>query len=548
MVAWLRNWGHACERLQVVARRAARTDAGMVHRGAGAERGCALMAGRTIERGRDVGRGLAHYPASAGVARGAARRDARVVEGCACKAHKTLVASHAVCGCCYVGRGLRDRRHAGEAAAVMAGGAPGGDPGVVHGRAWPEGSRVLVAGRAVERRRDVGRRLANHAARAGVARGAARCDARVIKGCAREADETLVAGHAIRGCRDVGRGLRDRRYAGEAATVMAGGAAGGDPGVVHGRAWPEGCRALVAGRAIKRGRNVGRRLTNHAARAGVARGAARRDARVIEGCACKADETLVAGHAVCGRCDMGRWLRDWRDAGEAAAVVAGGAARGDAGVVHRRVGAIRRALVARRAGLRGRDMVRGHAARRACEGRETLMAGRAIGAGRDVRRGLRDGRDAGKAAAVVAGGAARGDAGMVHGRAGTERRRGFVAGRAIERGREMRGWLRDRRDAREGLAAVAGGAPGGDPGVVHLAAREAREPGLVAGRAVRRCREMAGGLRDGRHTREAAAVVASGAARGDAGVVHRRVGAIRRALVARRAGLRGRNVVRGHAA
>ncbi len=309
-----------------------------------------------------------------------------------------------------------------------------------------------------------------------------------------------MAGRAIGRGRDVGRGLRDRRHAGEAAAVVAGGAARGDAGVVHGRAGAEGGRGLVAGRAIERGRKM-----------------------------------------------RGR-LRDRRHAREGLAAMACGAARGDPGVVHRRVGAVCRAFVARRAGLRVRDMVRGHAARRACEGRETHMACRAIGAGRDVRRGLRDGRDAGKAAAVVASGASRRDAGMVHGNAGAERRRGLVAGRAIERGREMRGWLRDRRDAREGLAAVAGGAPGGDPGVVHLAAREAREPGLVAGRAVRRCREMTGGLRDGRHAREAAAVVAGGAARGDAGMVHRRVGAVGRAFVARRAGLRGRDMVRGHAA
>ena len=76
---------------------------------------------------------------------------------------------------------------------------------------WPEGVRTLVAGRAIERGRNVVRRFANHAARAGVARGAARRDAHVNEGSPREAHKTLMAGGAIGhgGCASrCGRGLR----------------------------------------------------------------------------------------------------------------------------------------------------------------------------------------------------------------------------------------------------------------------------------------------------------------------------------------------------
>ena len=83
--------------------------------------------------------------------------------------------------------------------------------------------------------------LADHAARAGVAAGAARGDARVIERTAREAHEARVAGHAIGRRRDVVGGL-DRGDAGEGLAIVAGGAPGRDARVVH-RGAGEGRRA-----------------------------------------------------------------------------------------------------------------------------------------------------------------------------------------------------------------------------------------------------------------------------------------------------------------
>ena len=158
--------------------------------------------------------------------------------------------------------------------------------------------------------------------------------------------------------------------------------------------------------------------------------------------------------------------------------MAGGAPRRDARVVHRRVGAVGRACVARRAWLRGRDMVRWHAARGPCKARETRVTGHAVSGCCNVVRRLRHRGGAGEAAAVVTGGAAGRDARVAHGRAGTEGGRGLVTGRTIGRGREMRGRLRNLSNARERLAAVAGGAARSDAGVIHLAAPKVVNPAL----------------------------------------------------------------------
>ena len=186
----------------------------------------------------------------------------------------------------------------------MTGGAAGRDARVVHRRSRAEGRRAAVTGRAILRCGNVGGGLAHHAARAGVAAGAARGDARAIERASREADEARVAGDAVgRGC-NVGRGLRDRRDASEGLAIVTGGAAGRDARVVHRRSRAEGRRAAVTGRAILRCGNVGGGLADHAARAGVAAGAARCDARVIERASREADEAGVAGNAVGRGCDV----------------------------------------------------------------------------------------------------------------------------------------------------------------------------------------------------------------------------------------------------
>ena len=77
-------------------------------------------------------------------------------------------------------------------------------------------------------------------------------------------------------------------------------------------------------------------LADDAARAGVAAGAARGDARVIERCACEAHEAGVAGDAVGRRGDVVGGFGDGLDTSERLAVVTGGASRGDARVVHGR--------------------------------------------------------------------------------------------------------------------------------------------------------------------------------------------------------------------
>ncbi len=65
-----------------------------------------------------------------------------------------------------------------------------------------------------------------------------------------------------------------------------------------------------------------------------------------------------------------------------------------------------------------------------------FVTGLARCAGDDVRAGFGDRGHALEAAAVMAGGTARGDAGVVHRRAG-ERGRGFMAGLATGRGRDV---------------------------------------------------------------------------------------------------------------
>ena len=105
-------------------------------------------------------------------------------------------------------------------------------------------------------------------------------------------------------------------------------------------------------------------LADHAAGAGVTAGAARGDARVIERASREADEARVAGNAIGRGCDVGRGLRDRRDAGEGLAIVTGGAAGRDACVIHESVGechGISVTGVARR--RRRRDVICWHARR-----------------------------------------------------------------------------------------------------------------------------------------------------------------------------------------
>jgi hypothetical protein len=107
---------------------------------------------------------------------------------------------------------------------------------------------------------------------------------------------------------------------------------------------------------------------------------------------------------------VGRGLRDRGDAGEAAAVVAGGAARNDAGVIHRRVGPIRRAFVACRARLRSRNVVRGHSTSGTGESQRAPVTGFAGRPGGDVVCRL-----AKSLRAVMAGCTSRCNAGMIEG-------------------------------------------------------------------------------------------------------------------------------------
>ena len=160
----------------------------------------------------------------------------------------------------------------------------------------------------------------------------------MIEARSRESDEARVAGDAISRRREVIGGLGDRRDTKERLPVVTGGAARGDARVVHGRVRAEGCRALMTRRAILAGGDVVGGFADDAARAGVAAGAARSDARVIERCACEAHEAGVAGDAVGGCCDVVGGFGDGRDTGERLAVVTGGASRGDARVVHGRIG------------------------------------------------------------------------------------------------------------------------------------------------------------------------------------------------------------------
>ena len=116
--------------------------------------------------------------------------------------------------------------------------------------------------------------------------------------------------------------------------------------MVHGRVRAEGCRARMTRRAILRGRDVVGGLANHAARAGVATGAARGDAGVIEARSRESDEARVAGDAISRRREVIGGLGDRRDTKERLPVVTGGAARGDARVVHGRIGKRHRIPVA----------------------------------------------------------------------------------------------------------------------------------------------------------------------------------------------------------
>ena len=129
-------------------------------------------------------------------------------------------------------------------------------------------------------------------------------------------------------------------------------------------------------------------------------------------------------------------------------------------------------------------MVRGHAARSPRKAGEPRMTGRAIGAGGNMCRRLRDRGDTGKTGAVVTGGTPGHDPSVIHRCAGAEGRRYLVACRAIGRGRDVARGLRFRHDTCEGLAAVAGGAPGGDPGVIHFTPAKVVNPALLAGHAV----------------------------------------------------------------
>jgi hypothetical protein len=89
--------------------------------------------------------------------------------------------------------------------------------------------------------------LADDTARAGVAAGAARGDARVIESSSREAHEAGVAGDAIGRRGDVVGGFGDGSDTGERLAVVTGGAPRGDARVVHGRVRAEGGRAPMAG-------------------------------------------------------------------------------------------------------------------------------------------------------------------------------------------------------------------------------------------------------------------------------------------------------------
>jgi len=145
---------------------------------------------------------------------------------------------------------------------------------VVHGRVRAEGRGARMTRRAILAGGDVVGGLADDAARAGVAAGAARGDAGVIEACSREAHKARVTADAIsRRCNVVG-GFGDGRDTGEGLPVVTGGAARGDTRVVHGRVRAEGCRARMTRRAILRGRDVVGGLADDTACAGVAAGAA----------------------------------------------------------------------------------------------------------------------------------------------------------------------------------------------------------------------------------------------------------------------------------
>jgi len=149
----------------------------------------------------------------------------RVIETCACEAHKARVAGDAIGRCGDVVGGFRDGRDAGEGLSVVTGGAARGDARVVHGRVRAEGCRALMTRRAILAGGDVVGGFADDTARTGVTAGAARGDAGVIERRSREAHKARVAADAIsRRCNVVG-GFGDGCDTGEDLSVVTGGAA-----------------------------------------------------------------------------------------------------------------------------------------------------------------------------------------------------------------------------------------------------------------------------------------------------------------------------------
>ncbi len=159
MVGRLRDRSHPRKCRTIVAGRAARADASMVHRRGGTEGRCAFVAGRAIERCWNVVRRLAGDPAGAGVACRAAGSDPCMIEGRAEKADHACVAGRAVGrGRNVIGR-LGYGCDARERCSVMARRTSRRDARMIHRRPWAERHRADVTRRTIERGRNVVRCL-----------------------------------------------------------------------------------------------------------------------------------------------------------------------------------------------------------------------------------------------------------------------------------------------------------------------------------------------------------------------------------------------------
>ena len=466
------------------------------------ETGSAVMAGFTPGSGRHVAGkiGLAHHP---GVQRGVAmagdavHRDAGVVhlpgdEAAGCGSAGVAVLARHDCG----RRWDVNTRFAQRGDTVMAARAARNDACMVHVPESETGSAGMAA-LAGGGGHDVVGGLALHTHKlSAVAGGATGGDAGVVHRPCRKAAGRRAAGVAALACHAGGDvGGRLAHHPGILA-VVAGRAAAADAGVVHvpGGKAAGGDRAGVAGFAGQHGGgrwDVCRRFAGHSGvLVVVAACAIEADAGVIHDRAEEAGGVLVAGVARGCRRDMrGRFGRTVRAAAVAVAAGAGVCAHRYAAVVeraHQEAGVVRGVGVAAIARCAGAH-VSGGFAQRLC----AVMAG---GAGPRCHARMVE-RGSGEAGGTEVAGLATGACGQVV----------RVAGLALHTHK---------------LPAVAGGATGGDAGVVHRPCRKAAGR-RAAGVAALACHAGGDVYRGLAHHARILAVVAGRAAAADAGVVHR---------------------------